>query len=170
MNLKATADAITFTDVGSDESVLFALYSAVRADELGMESLDPALRSQILQFQFEAQRRGYREQFPAAERRLILRNGSPIGWLILDRSGSALHPVDIAIVAEEKGRGVGTGVIRSLQDEAGAEKRPVVLTVLRTNDRAMALYLRLGFRVIEETQTHRLMEWRADTPPNEERR
>jgi ribosomal protein S18 acetylase RimI-like enzyme len=45
-----------------------------------------------------------------------------------------------------------------------------VLSVLRTNDRAMALYLRLGFRAIEETQTHTLMEWRANTPPSEERR
>jgi ribosomal protein S18 acetylase RimI-like enzyme len=156
-------DTITFKNVSADEErVLFALYSSVRSDELGIQSWDAGLRSQILRFQFEAQERGYREQFPAADRRLILRNGSTVGWVIVDRSGSALHGIDIALIAEERSRGVGTRVIKALQYEAAADKRPFVITVQRTNDRATALYLRLGFHVIEETELHRLMEWRRD--------
>ena len=163
-------DTITFKNVSADdETALFALYSAVRSDELGMQSWDAALRSQILWFQFEAQQRGYRQQFPAADRQLILRDGSTVGWLIVDRSGSALHGIDIALLAVERSQGVGTRVIKALQDEAATERRPFLITVQRTNDRATALYFRLGFRVVEETAVHRLMEWRGDTASSRDR-
>ena len=164
-------DTITFKNVSAnEETVLFELYSAVRSVELGMQSWDAVLRNQILWFQFEAQKRGYRQQFPAADRRLILLNGSTVGWLIVDRSGSALHGIDIALVAEQRSHGLGTRVIKALQDEAAAEKRPFVITVQRTNHRATALYFRLGFRAIEETESHTLMEWRGDTAPSPDRR
>jgi len=163
-------DTITFKSVSeNEEKALFALYSAVRSDELGMQSWDPALRSQVLGLQFEAQTRAYRFDFPEADRRLILHDGSTVGWLIVDRSGSALQGIDIAFVAQERGHGFGTRVIKALQDEAAAEQKPFVITVQRTNDRATALYFRLGFRVVEETDVHRLMEWRGDTAPSQDR-
>jgi ribosomal protein S18 acetylase RimI-like enzyme len=163
-------DTITFKSVSeNDEKALFALYSVVRSDELEMQSWDPALRTQILWFQFEAQTRAYRLQFPEADRQLILRDGSTVGWLLVDRSGSALQGIDIALVAEERSQGVGTRVIKALQDEAAEEQKPFVITVQRTNDRAAALYFRLGFRVVEETEVHRLMEWRGDTAPSQDR-
>ena len=140
--------------------MLFQIFAAVRAEELGMQNWDPELRTSILRLQFVAQARGYRDQFPAADRRLVLSNGSPIGWLIVDRSGPALHCVDIAIAPEERSKGVGTQVIRALQAEAAAKDQAVVLTVRRTNLRALALYVRLGFRVIREDDLHTMMEWR----------
>jgi hypothetical protein len=39
----------------------------------------------------------------------------------------------------------------------------MAITVLRRNARAHGLYVRLGFRVVGETETHILMEWRAGT-------
>ncbi len=38
--------------------------------------------------------------------------------------------------------------------------RPLLLTVLRTNARAFALYTRMGFQRIGETDMYLLMEWR----------
>jgi ribosomal protein S18 acetylase RimI-like enzyme len=146
--------------VGSDDAALFQIYTAVRAEELGMGEWDPELRNQVLRLQFEAQRRGYRDRFPAADERLILRKGSPIGWVIVDRSGRELHGIDIALLAEERSRGIGTSVIRALQEEAAAASRPMMITVQRLNVRALGLYVRLGFQVIRETDLHMVMEWR----------
>jgi ribosomal protein S18 acetylase RimI-like enzyme len=146
--------------VRADEVALFELYTAVRAEELGMWGWDAELRNQMLRFQFEAQRRGYREQFPGADERLILLDGSPIGWIIVDRSGTELRGIDLALLPEERNKGVGTLVIRTLQEEAAAESRPMVLSVLTLNVRAFGLYVRLGFRVTSETDTHTVMEWR----------
>jgi ribosomal protein S18 acetylase RimI-like enzyme len=145
-----------------DEAALLQLFFCVRSEELSMEGWDPALRTRMLRFQFEAQRRGYREQWPDADARLILRDGSPVGWVIVDRSGPVLRCVDVAIVSEARNTGLGTRLFRALQEEAATAGRPVALTVLRTNVRARALYVRLGFRVIRETDLHALMEWRRD--------
>jgi ribosomal protein S18 acetylase RimI-like enzyme len=153
-------DTLTLETVRADEAVLFELYTAVRAEALGMQDWDPELCNQILRFQFEAQRRGYRDQFPAADERLILRDGSPVGWIIIDRSGPELYGMDMALLSEERNKGVGTRVILALQEEAAAESRPMVIIVERLNVRALGLYVRLGFRVIRETDTHTVMEWR----------
>jgi ribosomal protein S18 acetylase RimI-like enzyme len=153
-------DTLPLELVRADEAAFFQLFAAVRAEELGMRVWDPHLRDQMLRIQFEAQRRGYREQFPAADERLILRNGSPVGWIIVDRSGTELNGIDMALLSEERNRGVGTRVIRALQEEAAAESRAMVLSVLTLNVRALALYVRLGFRVTRETDTHTFMEWR----------
>jgi ribosomal protein S18 acetylase RimI-like enzyme len=162
-------DTLTLQNIAADdETVLFDLFSAVRSEELGMDGWDAALRNQILSLQFDAQESGYRVQFPGAERRLILRDSSPVGWLIVDREGIALHGIDIALLANERSRGLGTRVIRNLQDEAAAQHRPFVITVRRTNERAAALYLRLGFRLVAETELHRSMEWRAGADPTAE--
>jgi ribosomal protein S18 acetylase RimI-like enzyme len=148
-----------FDLIPSDGAVFFELYTAVRSEEMGMQDWDPELRKATLRFQFEAQTRGYTGQFPNAEERLIVRDGSPIGWLIVDRSGPAVHCVDIAIVSRERSKGIGTQVLRALQAEAAAKGAAVVLNVLTTNVRAMALYSRLGFRVRQD-DLHTVMEWR----------
>jgi len=154
-------DTLTFKDAGADDRTqLFQLFASVRADDLGMHTWEPALRDQMLRLQFEAQRRGYLQQFPDADARLILRNGSPVGWVIVDRSDAGLRVVDIAILSSERCQGVGTRVLRALQEEAAAEDRPVTLSVMHLNVRALELYLRLGFRAVGETDLHTLMEWR----------
>ena len=150
---------MTFEIAEVDEAALFQLYTAVRAEELGMQAWDPELRDQTLRFQFEAQWRGYRDQFPGADERLILRDGTPVGCVIVDRIGPELHGIDMALLSGERNRGIGTQVIRALQAEAAAESRPMVLTVLRSNVRAHGLYVRLGFQVIRETDVHTVMEW-----------
>ena len=152
-------ESITCKTVSTNDETLFALYSAVRSDELGMQSWDPAMRDQILGTQYEGRWRGYREQYPRAEWRLILRNGSPVGWVIVDHSGRALHGIDIALIASERSHGLGSQVIKNLQSQAATGKRPFAITVLQTNDRAIALYVRLGFRVTGQSESHTFMEW-----------
>ncbi len=156
-------DTLTLKDFEpGDEAVLFQLFSTVRSEELGMDGWEPELRDKMLRIQFDAQRRSYRELFPHADERLILRDGSPIGWVIVDRSRPELHGVDIALVADERQQGIGTRVIQALQDEAAAGNRPMGITVQRRNVRALALYRRLGFRAIRDTEAHIVMEWSRD--------
>jgi ribosomal protein S18 acetylase RimI-like enzyme len=152
---------ITLTPVGNDdEAVLFALFSEVRAEELAMAGWDAALRDLVLRQQFAAQRRGHRAQYPAASELLILLDGRPAGWTVLDRSGPMWHCVDIAIGREFRRRKIATHVIRAWQDEAAAAGCGIVLSVLRTNHAARALYDGLGFRPAGQTETHWEMEWR----------
>jgi ribosomal protein S18 acetylase RimI-like enzyme len=151
-------------DIGADdEPALFRLFTAVRSEELRMDCWDPHLRTQMLRLQFDAQRRSYRERWPDACERLIIHDGSPVGWVIVDRSGDVLRGIDMALVPECRSLGIGSDVIRALLDEAARSARPFAIAVLRTNVRARALYVRLGFSVTGETDSHTLMEWRHDS-------
>jgi ribosomal protein S18 acetylase RimI-like enzyme len=146
-----------------DEGVLFELYVAVRSEELGMQGWSDEMRDRVLRTQFDAQRRGYRDQYPGLDEQLILCGGSPVGWVVVDRSDSReLHGLDIALVAEARQQGVGTRVMRLLQDEAAAGNRPMVIVVERRNSRALAFHGRLGFTAIGDTDVHCVMEWRQD--------
>jgi ribosomal protein S18 acetylase RimI-like enzyme len=158
-------ETLTLRDLqAGDEAALFQLFATVRGEELGMERWEPELRDRMLRIQFDAQRRSYREQFPDANEQLILRDGSPIGWVIVDRSRPELHGVDIALLADARQQGIGTRVIQALQEEAAAEGRPMDISVQRLNVRALALYRRLGFRAIRDNGVHIVMEWRRDAP------
>jgi GNAT superfamily N-acetyltransferase len=146
---------------------LYELHAAIRAEELGLQGCDPALRVRILRQQFDAQRQSYRENFPGADERLILRGDTPIGWVIVDRGGPALRGIDIALVPDARRQGIGTLIIRDLQQQAAIENRPMFIEVLRGNVRARALYERLGFLATGESATHTAMEWRAAPLPTE---
>jgi ribosomal protein S18 acetylase RimI-like enzyme len=150
-----------------DEAAWYELHAAIRAQELGMESWEPALRTGILRQQLDAQRQSYRERFPDAEEQLILRGGTPIGWLIVDRSASEVRCIDIALLPAARGQGIGTLIIRDLQQEAAIDDRPMLLEVLRENARARALYERLGFQAMGGSDTHVSMEWHAAPLPTE---
>ena len=157
----STAMDIGFKEVQpDDEAALFALFAGVRARELAMDGWDAALRDMVLRQQFEAQRRGYGAQHPNAREMLLLIDGRPVGWAVLDRSDRAWHLLDIAIDADQRGKGIATRVLRAWQDEAAVEGRAIALSVLRTNAPARALYDRLGFHVAGESETHWRMEWR----------
>lgn len=154
---------LAYKTIGDDdEPLLFRMFSDVRSAELGMQEWNAAVRDPILRLQYTAQRRGYLERHPNADFRLILRDESPIGWLIVERTATALHGIDIALIANERSRGTGTRIIRALQDEAAAAGQPMIIAVLRTNVRAIALYRRLGFGETASTETHVWMEWRRE--------
>jgi GNAT superfamily N-acetyltransferase len=150
-----------------DESLIYALHAAVRAEELGMQGWEPALRDRILRQQFDAQRHSYRDQYPGAVEHLILRGDAPVGWLVIDRGGPALLGLDIGLVPDARRQGIGTLIIRDLQQQAALEARPMRLDVLRLNVRARSLYERLGFRATGQSSTHTTMEWRAAALPSE---
>jgi ribosomal protein S18 acetylase RimI-like enzyme len=143
-----------------DEAALFELFCSVRTEELDMQGWDASLSTQILRLQFDAQRRGYRQRF-TAEEQLIRSGDSAIGWVVVDRSGPVLRCLDIALVSKARGRGIGTDVLRALQAEAASSGWPLVVTVLRTNVRAVRFYTRLGFRTGSRTDAHLSMEWRG---------
>jgi ribosomal protein S18 acetylase RimI-like enzyme len=110
--------------------------------------------------QFHAQSVHYERHYPDASFDVILVGGEPAGRLIVTRSPEALHVVDIALLDEHRGRGVGSGLLRELIAEAG--ERPVSIYV-EVNNPARSLYERLGFVQEGEDGIHLLMR---RTQPN----
>ena len=114
----------------------------------------------FLSQQFQAQHRHYQQHFAGAQFDLILLGDQPIGRLYVDRRADEIRIVDIALVPECRGRGIGGNIMRDLLLEAEAAGKPVRIHVERNNP-ALNLYQRLGFEHIADTGVYLLLEWTA---------
>ena len=116
-------------------------------------------KAEFLRQQFEAQHRFYREQFADAAFDIVLLDDRPVGRLYVDRRADEIRIIDIALLPEARGRGVGTSLMNDLLAEAARRGQPVRIHVERNNP-ALRLYGRLGFEQIEDQGVYYLMEWR----------
>ncbi len=140
-----------------DEAFLRRVYAGTRAEELAIVPWDDAQKDAFLRMQFDAQHRFYHDQFAEASFDVILRDGEPVGRLYVDRREDEFRIIDIALLPEARGEGIGGKLLGDLIAEAGASNLPVRIHVERYN-RAMTLYRRLGFATIDESELYFLME------------
>ena len=145
--------------VPSDREFLCRLYASTRQEELAPVPWSEPEKEAFLRLQFEAQDRHYQEHFPAAAFQIIELDARPIGRLYVDRRADEIRLIDIALLPEFRGAGIGTALLMELIDEAAAASKPLRIHVERFNP-ALRLYQRLGFRPLEEHGVYLLMEYR----------
>jgi ribosomal protein S18 acetylase RimI-like enzyme len=143
-----------------DEAFRFKLFCDSRPELFALLQLGPAELDQLMRFQFRAQTMTYRTNFPKARFDIIELDFQPIGRIVIHRPGTELYIVDQAITPSWRHRGLGTSLMRALIDEAGRAGLPLRLDVASTNDRAMRLYLRLGFVPVATGPVSIEMKWR----------
>ena len=85
-------------------------------------------------------------------------DGTPVGRLRVVRPGDHLYLAGIQILPAHQGKGIGSEAVRSVMAEAQSKGLPLQLEVEKENPHARRLYLRLGFRVVEDRDTKELME------------
>lgn len=110
--------------------------------QLGEEGL-----TQLLDMQFEAQRRHYARHYPKARSWVLVEDGEPAGRLIEARGADHLLLIDLAVAPSARRRGLATWMIGALTQKARADGLPLRCHVDPTND-ARQMYVRLGFTVI----------------------
>lgn len=145
-----------------DDDFRFSVYASTRADELRAWGWSPEQRDAFLKLQFSAQERGYQSCFPDADRSLICLDQRAVGLVTVQRSATEIRLIDIALLPDARGRGLGGQVLRLLQDEAEISGRPLRLQVLKTNP-ARRWYIRLGFSRVTDHGLHEEMEWAPKT-------
>jgi ribosomal protein S18 acetylase RimI-like enzyme len=142
----------------SDEPFLYAVYASTRTDELASVPWTDAQKDAFVRMQFAAQHQQYRTVFPDAEFSVVLCDGQPIGRQYVQRAEREILLVDIALLADYRGRGIGTQLISALLAEGAAADKSVRLHVEAHNP-ARQLYARLGFRMDSETDVYVSMQW-----------
>jgi ribosomal protein S18 acetylase RimI-like enzyme len=143
-----------------DIPFLSRLYASTRQAEMQMVPWTDEEKQAFLDMQFNAQKTHYDSHYPDAEFLVIEKDGHPVGRLYVDRAPEDIRVVDIAIVPEHRGTGLGTMLLREILEEAAASSRPVTIHVERYNP-ALHLYDRLGFRRIADSGVYYLMRWDA---------
>ncbi|HUX86478.1 MAG TPA: GNAT family N-acetyltransferase [Chloroflexota bacterium] len=146
-----------------DTPFLFRVYASTRADELAAVGWDTSQQDAFLRMQFKLQTEGYRQQFPDARYEIVLHDGYLAGRIIVARNNNEIRLIDLALLPEHRGLGIGSALIASLQAEAVQFDKPLRLHVEVFN-RARRLYERLGFIPIEMGAVYLELEWRPGSP------
>jgi ribosomal protein S18 acetylase RimI-like enzyme len=160
--LRARALGLTFRFVtDADTAFLAAVYASTRQEELALVPWSDAQKAWFVDMQFRAQHTYYQQHYAEADWLVVERDGQAIGRLYVDRWEREHRVIDIALLPEHCGHGLGTALMRDLLDEAAAAGKALTIHVEK-NNLARRLYSRLGFRPIGETGVYDLLEWRAE--------
>jgi len=143
-----------------DGAFLQDLYRATRQPELALTNWSDEQKDAFVAMQYEAQDHHYRAQYPDAAYDVVIVDGSPAGRISVDRGVDAIALLDICFMPPYRGQGLGTALLRRLQDEAAESGRSLRLHVELGNP-AARLYERLGFVVTGEHGLYQEMEWHA---------
>jgi ribosomal protein S18 acetylase RimI-like enzyme len=151
-----TADWALRPVAAGDEALLLQVFASTRAEELALSGWDPALCEAFVRQQSQAQQMHYQRHWPNAEHSVIEwleGDGAarPAGRLWLHRDSSKIHVLDIAILPEWRGQGLGGAVMGRLLAEGAASGREVSIFV-ETHNPARRLYERLGFAAVGELE------------------
>lgn len=147
--------------IDADLPFLERVYASTRAEELAQTDWSEAQKATFLSFQFQAQHQHYTTHYHDAQFFVIERAGVAVGRLYLHWRKDELRIVDIALLPEARGQGLGGVLLGNLMTRAETEGKSVSIHVEQMNP-AMRLYVRLGFERIGEHGIYHLMEWRPD--------
>ncbi len=142
-----------------DRPFLLKLYTSTRED-LNITGWTNDQRSAIVEMQFDFQTRHYKAYYPDAFIYIIQNDQNDVGRLYIEEETEELNIIDISILEEYRSRGIGTIILSGIINSASAKKKSVRLQVVKSN-RALKLYTRLGFSIIEETEMHYYMSWKT---------
>lgn len=126
------------------------LYAGLRAAELLLVPWPPAQKRAFLDDQFRLQHLHFTRVHPrcdfwVVEQANALALPRAIGRLYLDRSAAWWRIVDIGLLAEVRGQGLGGALLGWVQAQAAGMVTDVRLSVAANAPRARSLYLRIGF-------------------------
>ncbi|MCW1886298.1 GNAT family N-acetyltransferase [Luteolibacter flavescens] len=151
-------------EVPEDRDFLVDLYLSTRDDEAGFRDLPPAERTRWLVQQYEWQTLSYRQTYPHAWFTIVMVEGRPAGRLYVARMTDCLRVMDISLLPEFRGHGIGTQLLKNVQAEGQRTQVPVRLEAV-IGDPVQGFYQRLGFRIIRTSAMRHTMEWTPPRPP-----
>lgn len=140
----------------SDRNFLRELYRTTREDEVAQFGWSDEQVASFLDMQGDVQSRSYAMQYPDAQHKIILWDGSSAGRIMTEASDNVMLLIDIAVLPAFRGRAIASTLIKRLQ--VGSEV--VRLSVAKTNQKARALYERHGFTVSGESEFNVSMQWK----------
>jgi ribosomal protein S18 acetylase RimI-like enzyme len=143
----------------NDDQFLLSVYRSTREDELAQAEWVEGQKEMFLRWQFDLQRREYDARFPEAAYHVIVVDQQPAGRIWVGSDDEQIRLLDIALLPEFQNRGIGTALLRRLQEEAARQGKALRHMVFVLNNDGQRFYERLGFVVIEDLGAYQHMEW-----------
>jgi len=81
-----------------------------------------------------------------------------IGFVEISESCDVINITEIHIISDYQGLGIGSRIIKDVIRRAKSKMKKVSLGCFKENKAAAKLYIRLGYHLIDETETHYCFE------------
>jgi len=143
-----------------DMDFLYRVYASTREAELAATGWSEAKQTAFLRQQFNAQHAYYQQQFRDASYEIVFADNQPMGRLYLDKRDDEIRIIDIALLPQYRGQGIGSGLLRQIMRDADSTGLAVSIHVEKFNP-ALRLYKRLAFAEIENQGVYILMRYSA---------
>lgn len=141
----------------TDREFLFRCYASTRALEMSIVDWSEVQKEQFLRMQFDAQTEHYARHYSGARFQIILVDEQLAGRLYVDCWPTEIRIVDITLLPQFRGQGIGSALLQDLIDESTVSGRPLSIHVEKFNP-AQHLYQRLGFQPVGEVGVYDLMQ------------
>ena len=141
-----------------DTDALLAVYADSRASELSAVPWPEVQKQSFVRFQYAAQVAHYRREYPDALHQAIVCDDRVVGRLYVDRRAAEIRILDVALLEDYRGIGIGGAVVRALQTEARSFRSTVSVHVDAVEP-SVSVFEHLGFVCAEDNGVTRLMVW-----------
>ena len=143
----------------SDLPFLRSLFASTRVD-VTFSHLPEEQKAHFIKMQFDAQRRHYKTYYQNAEFNIIQQNRRRIGRFYVCRMPDQIRVMEVTLIPEARRKGIGSRLIRMVQEEAKGVGMPVTLHAEKLGTE-VEFYQRLGFEIVEVKESHFFMKWVA---------
>ena len=153
-------DEILLRPVTSDDrEFLLGVYRSTREMELALVPWDDAMKRSFVEQQFGAQTSYYLSEHPNARHDVVeLATGEPVGRIYVDRSEEMISILDLTVLPEHQGRGIGSAIISWMIDEVQPSGRSIAIYI-ETYNHSQKFFTSRGFSVTEMVGVYNKLVW-----------
>lgn len=147
LSVKDEKVQISLRPVNEDDlEFLFRVYASTRQEEMRLTGWEEREIETFLRMQFQLQHTQYMRGYQNPTFDIIVAGGEPAGRFYVDRNKEEYRLIDIALLPEFRGRGIGGALLDALVGEAEEAGGPVTLHVEKNNP-VLGHYRQIGFRI-----------------------
>jgi ribosomal protein S18 acetylase RimI-like enzyme len=143
----------------ADDAFLYDVFATTWESEVAALP-NQNLARHVLRIQHIAQERRFGKHFAGYQRFVVVDDaGRQAGRLYVCDTVSTMHLVDLTLLPQFQGRGIGTRILRDLMAEVSRTGQNLDLRVARANERAVDLYARLGLELVDADHVDHTFSW-----------
>ncbi len=143
--------------IETDLPFLKNVYRSTRESELNLTGWTEEEKAKFIDFQFNAQHTHYVNSYKGAAFNIIEWNKKKVGRLYIWETEQQIRIMDIALLSEFRGKGIGTSILNNLIEDSESSGKKLNIHVEHNNP-ALRLYEKLGFKKTDDTGIYFFME------------